>query len=167
MMPSCRCLPHPLLTIALAGIWLLLVNTLSFGHVLLGLSLGVAIPLLTRNFWPATARARRPLRLLSFGLMVLGDILLANVQVARLILGSPTRLRPAFVRLPLELEDDLAITLLASTVSLTPGTVSADISADRRTLLIHALDVDDPEALVMQIKQRYEAPLKEIFGCLP
>ena len=167
MMPSFRWLPHPLLSLALTGIWLLLANTVSVGHIVLGLLLGVAIPLLTRGFWPATGHARRPLRLLSFGLTVLGDILLANLHVARLILGSPARLRPSFVRLPLEIDDDFAITLLASTISLTPGTVSADVSADRRMLLIHALDTDDPAALVAQIKRRYEAPLKEIFGCSP
>lgn len=160
-------LPHPLLSLALAGVWLLLANTLSVGHVLLGAILGIAIPLLTLEFWPSAAGVRRPLRLLRFALMVVWDILVANLQVARLILGSPAKLRPAFIHLPLDLDDDFAITLLASTISLTPGTVSADVSADRRTLLIHALDVDDPDALVAQLKQRYEAPLKEIFACSP
>ena len=75
------------------------------------------------------------------------------------------RLRPGFVELPLDLTDEFAITLLASTISLTPGTVSADVSEDRRTLLIHALDVDDQDAMIRQIKQRYERPLKEIFEC--
>jgi multicomponent K+:H+ antiporter subunit E len=69
------------------------------------------------------------------------------------------------VQYPLDLREDFSITLLASTVSLTPGTVSADVSADRGTLLIHALDVADEAALIAQIKQRYEAPLKEIFEC--
>lgn len=158
-------LPHPLLSLILAGVWLLLVNTLSPGHVLLGATLGIAIPLLTRAFWPVSGGVRRPLRLLRFTLMVVWDILVANLHVARLILGPPAKLRPAFIHLPLDLDDDFAITLLASTISLTPGTVSADVSTDRRTLLIHALDVEDPEALVAQIKQRYEAPIKEIFAC--
>ncbi|HEY9199714.1 MAG TPA: Na+/H+ antiporter subunit E [Gammaproteobacteria bacterium] len=162
-----RWLPHPLLTLTLTGVWLLLVNTLSAGHILLGLLLGVAIPLLTRDFWPSALRVRRPRQLIAFGFRVLGDILIANLHVARLILRSPAQLRPAFVRVPLDLDDDFAITLLASTISLTPGTVSADVSADRRTLLVHALDVDDPAALVAQIKQRYEAPLKESFACSP
>ncbi len=104
-------------------------------------------------------------KLVRFVLVVHWDIITANVVVARLILGSPRKLRPAFVELPLELTDDFAITLLASTISLTPGTVSADVSEDRRTLLIHALDMDDEAELVAQIKQRYERPLKEIFEC--
>lgn len=158
-------LPHPLLSLILTGVWLLLVNTLSLGHVLLGTVLGIALPLFTRRFWPTALPVRRPLRLVGFVLMVIWDILVANLQVARLILGRPAKLRPAFIQLPLELDEDFAITLLASTISLTPGTVSADVSSDRRTLLIHTLDVDDPEALVAQLKQRYEAPLKEIFAC--
>jgi len=80
-------------------------------------------------------------------------------------LGSNARLHPAVVRVPMELENPFAITLLASTVSLTPGTVSAEISEDRRTLEVHCLDLEDVETLVATIKSRYETPLKEIFAC--
>lgn len=59
----------------------------------------------------------------------------------------------------------MAISLLVCVVSLTPGSVSADLSGDRRILLVHALDVPDADALVAEIKQRYEAPLKEVFPC--
>jgi len=89
----------------------------------------------------------------------------ANLVVARLILGPVRRLRPAFIRLPLDLNNEFAIVLFTHSLSLTPGTVSADLSADRRFLLIHALDVEDEAQLVARIKQRYEAPLKEIFPC--
>ena len=65
----------------------------------------------------------------------------------------------------LDLRDSFAITVLTSTVSLTPGTVSADVSEDRTRLLVHALHVEDPQALVAEIKQRYEGPIKEIFEC--
>jgi multicomponent K+:H+ antiporter subunit E len=57
--------------------------------------------------------------------------------------------------------------MLASIISLTPGTVSADLSDDRKTLLVHGLDVDDEAVLVEQIKRRYEAPLLEVFACSP
>jgi multicomponent K+:H+ antiporter subunit E len=83
--------------------------------------------------------------------------------VARLILGPTRRLRPGFIHLPLELESEFAITLLASTISLTPGTVSSNLSADGKTLLIHALDMEDEARVIAHIKRRYEAPLREIF----
>lgn len=163
MIRSSRFLPHPLLSLTLFVVWLLLVNSLSAGSMLLALVLAVLVPLFTHTFWPDHPRIHRPLRLMAYGLRLLRDIGIANLHVARLILRSPARLRPAFIHMPIDLRDDTAITLLASTVSLTPGTVSADISLDRRTLLIHALDVEDPDALVAEIKRRYEAPLKEIF----
>lgn len=158
-----RLLPHPLLTPILALIWLLLNNSFTPGHILLGLLLGWFIPWFTLRFWPERVRIRRPLTLLRFIAVVLYDIVVANLSVARRILGRPDRLRPAFVSVPLELETDLAISLLANTICLTPGTVSARLAPDRRALLVHGLHVPDADALVASIKQRYEAPLKEVF----
>lgn len=156
-------LPHPLLTPTLAAVWLLLNNSLAPGHVVLGLLLGWAIPWFTLRFWPERVRIRHPLKLLGFVAVVLYDIVVANLIVARRILGRPEHLRPAFVSLPLDLTSDLAISLLANTISLTPGTVSACLSPDRRSLLVHGLHVPDASELVATIKARYEAPLKEVF----
>ncbi|GAB0147926.1 Na+/H+ antiporter subunit E [Marichromatium gracile] len=158
-----RLLPHPLLTPALTVIWLLLVNSLSFGHVLLGLLLGWLIPIFTLRFWPDRVRVHKPLTLLRFVLVLLYDILVANLGVAWLIVRGPRRVKPGFVEVPLALRSELGISLLANTISLTPGTVSAWLSPDRATLVVHALDVDDPEALVATIKHRYETPLQEVF----
>jgi multicomponent K+:H+ antiporter subunit E len=63
------------------------------------------------------------------------------------------------------LRHDLAISLLANIICLTPGTVSARLSEDQRFLLVHALDCEDPQALIATIKTRFEAPLKEMFEC--
>jgi len=95
--------------------------------------------------------------------IVLLDILVANAHVARLILGPRSRLRPAFFAFPVTLRGDYPVTLLASIVSLTPGTVSADLSPDRRTLLVHGLDVDDPPSAIARIRERYERLLMEAF----
>lgn len=156
-----RLLPHPLLTLILALVWVLLMNAFSAASILLGLLLGWAIPLFSRHFWPERVVIRRPLTLLRFVAVVLADIITANFVVAALILRGPRRLKPVFVRLPLELQSDLAISLLSNTICLTPGTVSARLSADRRYLLVHALNSHDPAALVHTIKRRYETPLKE------
>lgn len=158
-----RFLPHPLLTPLLAAVWLLLNNSLAPGHVVLGLLLGWAIPRFTLRFWPERVRIRRPLVLLRFTARVLWDIVLANLTVARLILGRPERLRPAFVVVPLDLSTDLAISLLANTICLTPGTVSARLAPDRSHLLVHGLNVPDAAELARAIKRHYETPLKEVF----
>ena len=159
-----RLLPFPSLSLILWLTWMLL-SGFTAGHALLGAIIAVLVPLGTRPFWPNVPRIRNLPRLLGFVVVVLYDIIVANVSVAIKVLGPLKSLRPGFVEFPVELDDDFAIALLASTISLTPGTVSADVSQDRQTLLIHALDVDDPDALVAEIKPRYERPLKEIFEC--
>ena len=163
-----RLLPHPFLSLLLLVCWLWLNNTLEPGHVLLGAALGVAIPYVTRRFWPEPLVVRRPLRVLQYVALVTWDIVIANLQVAAIIVGPLSRLRPAFVRVPLDLRTDFAVTVLASTVTLTPGTVSVEIEDDgngRRMLVVHALRCLDPDDMVRTIKERYERRLKEILEC--
>lgn len=165
MMSRRSILPHPWLSLVLLLVWLMIMNSFSLGTWLLGLFLAWGIPQLTDVFWPDPPTLHRPLVLLRFALRVFGDIVIANLDVARLVLGPNRNLRPAFVEYPLELTHEFAISLLASTISLTPGTVSSDISQDRQILLIHALDVGDEQDLIETIKQRYERPLMEVFEC--
>lgn len=155
--------PHPLLSLVLLGIWLLLHNTLAPGHILLGGVLAILIPFASSAFWPERVCIQRPGLLLKFVGRVVLDILTANLLVARWILGANRKLQPAFIRYRLQLESPLAISALANTISLTPGTVSCDLSADRRYLLIHSLHVDDVEETVRGIRQRYEQPLLEVL----
>lgn len=163
-----RLLPHPLLSLLLLVCWLWLNNTLAPGHVLLGAVLGVGIPYVTRRFWPEPLVVRRPLRVVEYAAVVLYDIVVANLQVAVIILGPLSRLRPAFVRVPLDLRTDFAVTVLASTVTLTPGTVSVEVEDDGtgcRWLVVHALRCLDADDMVRTIKARYERRLKEILEC--
>ncbi len=159
-----RLLPHPIGSAVLLLFWLWLNNTVEPGHVLLGALLGWVLPLLTRRFWPERESVSRAWRLLPFAGVVFADIVTANLRVARAVLSPADRLRPGFVRVPLDLRSDLGIAVLANTVSLTPGTLSADLTEDRRELLLHYLDERDPQALVADVKRRYERRLQEIFG---
>lgn len=131
--PLLRVLPHPVLSVLLLLVWLLLVDSFAIGHWLLGAFLGVCIPLLTNRLLVGRSQEWHPLLLLKLLVLVMWDILVANIQVARLTLGPIERLRPAFVEVPIELENDLAISVLVSIVSLTPGSVSSDLSDDRKT----------------------------------
>ncbi|MBK6618463.1 MAG: Na+/H+ antiporter subunit E [Nitrosomonas sp.] len=158
-----RLLPHPLLTPILAILWLLLVNSVESGQIVLGLFLGWLLPQLTISFWPEQIRIKRPWLLLKFLGIFLLDIVVANFTVARLILGNPKNLHPVFVTIPLDVQSELAISFLANVISLTPGTVSSLVSPDHRYLLVHALNETEPDALIATVKSRYEAPLKEIF----
>ncbi|MBB3102271.1 Na+/H+ antiporter subunit E [Azomonas macrocytogenes] len=160
-----KILPHPLLTIFLTLLWLLLNNTVAFGQLLLGLFLGWVIPLLAGRFLLKVPPVCKPFKLCLFLLLILYDIVVANLHVARLVLGSPRKLRPAFVEVPMDIEDEFILTILTSIASLTPGTVSAGLSTDHRTLLLHVLDTDKPQDVAEELKTRYEAPLLEIFRC--
>ena len=158
-------LPNPLLSLLLLLLWLLLSNSATPGHLVLGALLGIMIPLFSQRFWPERFVLARPALALRFAGRVLWDIVVANFAVARVVLGPRVAIRPVFVRVPLDVQQEFAVTILASVISLTPGTVSADLDPERRYLLVHALSEDNPEALVLQIKNRYEALIKEIFAC--
>jgi len=157
--------PHPWLSLLLLLVWLLLNDSLAPGQILLGAVLGVLIPLFAKRFWQQTPELRRPFSALQLAGLVLYDIVVANFVVARIVLGPSSAVKPAFVRVPLDVTGDFAITLLASVVSLTPGTVSAELDDRRRYLLVHALSEEDPDALVHRIKSRYERHVKEILAC--
>lgn len=159
-----RLFPHPALSVVLLLVWLLLLNGISFGAVLLGAAIGLVVPLITAPYWRDKPRLRFGWAAAEYLGVVIWDIVVANFQVAWIILTRRDRdLRSHWLVIPLEIRQPEAITTLAGTISLTPGTVSADVSADGRALLVHALDSADPPADVARIKQRYERRLMRIF----
>lgn len=159
-----RLLPHPLFSLTLVFVWLMLVNKVTLGNVLLGAILGVVVPAVTARYWPGHSHVRSPLRVLEYVLVVIWDIVVANFHVAAIILFKRQKdIHSKWVTVPLELTSPEAITILAATITMTPGTVSSMLSADGRSILVHCLDCDDPEAVRDEIKARYERRLKEIF----
>lgn len=159
-----KILPRPLLTVILLVIWLLVQMSFDFGNILMGLILGVIIPIYAVRFWPDAPEIKSYPKLLKYILVFLYDVVIANVQVAVWILGDKSKLKPRWVHIPMEIRHPFTITVFASTISLTPGTVSAHISANRRLLIVHCLNTDNEEETIRAIKERYESPLKEIFG---
>ena len=159
-----RLLPHPLLTASLALVWVLLVNDFSISTLLFGVLLGILIAKLTSAYWPARTRISNPLAILEYCGVVAWDIVVSNIQVAYLVLfRRGDSLQSQFITVPLDLESPEAIATLAGTITMTPGTLSADISADGRSLLVHCLDVSDVPATIAAIKSRYESRLMRIF----
>jgi len=159
-----RLFPHPLLTLMLILVWVMLVNTLTLNAVVFGLIVGIVIPLLTRAYWPDRPTLRNPVGIVIYLLVVLWDIVMANITVAKIILFRRNEdMHPNWVTIPLDLRSPEAITVLAGTITMTPGTVTADVAEDGRSLLVHCLDAPDPGAVRDEIKHRYERRLKEIF----
>ena len=158
-----RLLPAPLLSLAVFVVWLLLVATTALAHVLLAAVLAVLLPLVAQRLREDTAHMRRPGVAARLIVVVLWDIVLSNIEVARRILGRESKMRPSFVWIPLDLTNRHGISALAGIITMTPGTVSSELSPDQRHLLVHFLHLEDADAAIAQIKTRYEAPLREIF----
>ena len=159
-----RLLPHPALSLAVALIWLLLVNRFAWGSLVFALVLGLVVPIVTAPYWPDRARLRNPRRILGYLGIVIHDIVKANIDVARIVLFMPKAdLRPCWLVVPLELTAPEAVAVLMGTITLTPGTVSCDMAEDGSAILVHSLHCPDPAATLDEIKTRYEARLKEIF----
>lgn len=167
-----RWLPAPLFSLALAALWLALNNTLAAGHLLLALLIGWAVPLAVLSRQPAGGHSGGGLAMLWPATRLLGrllhDIVAANLSVAAKILFVRERsLSPTLVTVALRLKSPPAIAALAGIVTLTPGTLSADLVEDTATgghlLLVHALDAPDPEALAEEIRRRYEDLLLEML----
>ena len=162
-----RLLPAPLLSATLLLAWLMLNESVSAGHWLLGTALALALPAWSRRYDPDAPVMRRGRVALRLAGTVLRDIVVSNIEVARQVLGPERRLRPGFVWVPLDIRHPYGMVSLAGIITLTPGTVSSEITPDRRHLMVHVLHCPDDEtaaALVATMKARYEAPLMEVFG---
>jgi multicomponent K+:H+ antiporter subunit E len=154
---------HPWVSLLLAASWLLLQHSLAPVHLISAALIGLIVPRLLHGFLPPATRIRM-LPALRLSGVVLWDIVVSNITVARLVLGPMNRLQPAWVTVPLTLQNPTAISLLASIITTTPGTVSCTIDEQRHVILVHALNCSDPAAMVADIQARYERPLMEIFS---
>jgi multicomponent K+:H+ antiporter subunit E len=152
----------PVLTGVLFVMWLLLNDSLSLGHMLLGLTLAVVLAwssTLLRPLHPRIHRAQ--LTLVLFGL-VLSDIVRSNFAVARIVLGLREP-RSGFLKIPLDLTDPHGLAVLAGIVTATPGTVWVDHDAVSSTLTLHVLDLKSEQEWIDWIKNRYERLLLGVF----
>lgn len=143
--------------------WVLMAENYSAGTVLMGLLLAVLMPQISARLEREFAQIGNAWALLPLAAKLLWDLLVANVTVARQVLGPEKELHSAFIWIPLELTNIHGISALTSVITLTPGTVSTELSEDRKHLLVHFLHVDDPDKAVAEIKQRYEVPLRKVF----
>ncbi len=153
---------HPVLSLLLAATWLALSRSLEPVHLISAGLIGLIVPRMLTGLlhvgspihWPAAIRLT---------LVVLWDIVLSNITVAKLVLGPMSRPQPAWLRVPLASEHHRVNALFASIITMTPGTVSAVVDEHAHCIWVHALNCDDAEGMVADMKARYEAPLLSIF----
>jgi multicomponent K+:H+ antiporter subunit E len=159
-----RILPHPLLSLALLVIWMMLTR-FSLGHALLGGAIAIIAGRAMASLHPDKPRLRRWDKIAQLAWIVFGDILRSNIAVATLIIthGRRGRRRSNFLDIPLELRDQTALAWLAIIITATPGTAWLEYEPERDRLLIHVFDLVDEDGWRTLIKSRYEALLLEIY----
>jgi multicomponent K+:H+ antiporter subunit E len=153
-----RWLPSIPQSLTVLAFWLLMAETADPANLLMGLLLALVMPMIATRLEREFARMARLL-----GGLLLWDLVKANFTVARQVLGPERKLTPHFIWIPLELTNIHGISALAAVITLTPGTVAAALSEDRKHMLVHVLSTDDPEGMIESIKQRYEVPLQKVF----
>ncbi len=158
-----RWLPSIPQSLTVLVFWLLMAETFDPANLLMGLLLALVMPMISARLEREFARMARLDVFLMLGGLLLWDLVKANFTVARQVLGPERKLTPHFIWIPLELTNIHGISALAAVITLTPGTVAAALTDDRKHLLVHVLSTDDPQGMVEEIKQRYEVPLRKVF----
>ena len=154
-----------MITVLLATAWMALWGAFSVQSAVTGLLFGILSTLLFRQLYrPRSTRWRprrlRPLQVLALGGIFLWELIKSTLSVTREVLRPTIRINPAIIAVPLDARSDVQITALANLVSLTPGTLSLEVSSDRRTLFVHALTIDDDGTKTRHaIKTRLERPV--------
>ncbi|MCG5482971.1 MAG: Na+/H+ antiporter subunit E [Sinorhizobium meliloti] len=144
-------------------IWGAISASFTPANLLLGFAAGALSLWLIRRELRPVAYPVRPLRLLLLALLFFKELAISATKVALLVLRSNMALKPGIFAYPLALRTDFEITLLANLITLTPGTLSVDVSEDRKTLYVHALDCADPGALRRDIAGGFERRIREAF----
>lgn len=151
-------LDHPVLSLLLGVSWLALSHSLALVHLLSAVLIGLIIPKLIGGFLKPADGLHWPSAIGLVG-VVLWDIVVSNITVARLVLGPMDKPTPLWIPVPLATRNARVNALFASIITTTPGTVSCVIDEQQGVIWVHALNGDDPVAIAQDMKQRYEAPL--------
>lgn len=151
------------LNAVLAGIWAAVQGSFDLANLATGFVFAYLILWLIRPALGETSYFRKVPAAIGFTLFFVKELLISNLRVAWTVLGAGKR-RPGVVAVPLDLEGDLQISLLANVVTLTPGTLSLDVAPDKSCLYVHGMFVDDPEAFRREIKDGFERRIGELLG---
>ena len=143
--------------------WLALTGSWTPANALLGFALGAAASSFAREQRRPRDITPRPFKIAVLALLFVYELLLSGLRVARLVLSPRMQLKPGIFAYPLKVDRNFEITLLANLITLTPGTLSVDVSDDRRTLFVHAIDCADPEQARRDIAEGFERRILEAF----
>ena len=151
-----------LLNLILALTWAALQGELSAINVASGFLVGAAIIYIFRRMFFRPLYFRKTRLGVTLALVFIKELVKANIAVLRVVISRRPYVRSGVIAVPTELTSDLALTMLANMITLTPGTLTLDISADRRYLFVHTLNLDDPEDVKREIRMAFEVYLREL-----
>jgi multicomponent Na+:H+ antiporter subunit E len=154
-----------LLVIVLALIWGGITGNFSGLNILFGGMIASVAVLILRDSLSSPHALRRLRRIVSLLVLFLYELLVSAVRVAMVVLRPNLKaaVRPAIIAVPLTVKSDAEITLLANMITLTPGTLSVDVSPDKTVLYVHALRMDDRKAMIEDIANGFEKKVREVF----
>ncbi|TCR93224.1 Na+/H+ antiporter subunit E [Rhizobium sp. BK376] len=151
------------LSLLLAIVWAAMTGSASVPNLLLGFVLSAAVLAIVGVPYGGRLGLRRMWRILSLAILFLRELLKSAWAVAMTVTRPNMMVKPGIFAFPLTVDSDFEITLLANLITLTPGTLSVDVSDDRRTLYVHALDCSDPDGLKRSIAEGFERKIREAF----
>ena len=149
--------------LVLAFVWALATGALTYQGFAVGFALGYLVLLFSRRLLPSSGYFRKPWQFVRFALFFVWEVVLANLRVAYDVVTPKLHMKPSILGIPLDTQTEEEITLLAGLITLTPGTLSIEVSPDRRTLFIHALFVNDADAFRRDLKEGFEHRLLELL----
>ncbi|MBF2716769.1 Na+/H+ antiporter subunit E [Agrobacterium vitis] len=152
-----------ILNLLMAIIWVAVTGSASLHNLLFGLILSLAVVGLLREQIGGVSYLNRTWRILSLLLLFLSELAKSAWKVTIMVLSPGLDIKPGIFAFPLSVERDFEITLLANLITLTPGTLSVDVSEDRKILYVHALDCSDPDAARRDIAEGFERKIREAF----
>jgi multicomponent Na+:H+ antiporter subunit E len=153
------------LNVLLALAWCAVAGSFDLANLIFGFGLGYVMLYLARGRSEQSRYFRRASQIVRFGFYTVWQILLANWNVTRAVLFTPIdQLQPGIVAIPITLESDAEITMLANLITLTPGTLSLDVSDDRRTLYVHSIAVSDRDAFIREQQDGFERAVRALFA---
>ncbi|MEX1192932.1 MAG: Na+/H+ antiporter subunit E [Brumimicrobium sp.] len=152
-----------LLNILLTIIWVFLTGNLDFPNFIFGYVLSFLVLWLVSRNEKSRKYYRIIPKVIAFIFFFFYELIKANIQVAADVVTPKFYMKPGIVKLPLDAKSNLEITLLANLISLTPGTLSLDVSKDRKVLYVHAMYINDRETFIQDIKKGFEKRILDIL----
>jgi multicomponent Na+:H+ antiporter subunit E len=153
-----------LINVLLAIAWAAVTGSFNVLNLVFGFVLGAVSLMLIRNETGSLNHFRQAIGAAVLAVTFVWELIKSSINVAILVLSPYRKLSPAIIAYPLSVTRDGEITLLANMITLTPGTMSMDVSDDRSTLYIHAIDAPDPDKVIDDIKDSFEAQIMKVFN---